>query len=343
VVHARRFAPANLSPVPVEPRPCALPYGLTWRDFREFLPGFLDAPEAGAAALPAAWVSYDKRGLHKGTNSRIITVGYLGVDGSRRTQTVFCKRSEEPERAEAARYVFLSSHDFPTPRLLYSAVRDGGEVLVLEFVPTIGVEPDDMAELLRLIARLNALEPPPPDLFVLPTGTPAAEFAARVKAALTSLAADSAPRVAVDPEEWFAAYQRAAAAVAALPTALNHGELYLQQVGWSGGRLVMFDLETMGMRPRLTDIATTVAGLAAYAGRDERDLFAGYLQAVRHLTGTAVDEAEAWNEVLLVRTVDAFQALPWRLENVGHPDIGGPPAEIAIALHDDLRALGLLV
>jgi hypothetical protein len=171
---------------------------------------------------------------------------------------------------------------------------------------------------------------------------PAAVFSARVKAALTSLATDPALPVEVDPESWFAAYRRTAAAVAALPTALNHGELYLQQVGWSHGRLVMFDLETMGLRPRFTDIATTLAGLAAYSDRRERDLFAGYLDAMRHLTGVALDEAEAWNEVLLVRTVDAFQGLPWRLDNTGHHDIADTPTDIALAVHDDLQTLSLL-
>ncbi|WP_157181436.1 phosphotransferase [Actinopolymorpha alba] len=322
--------------MPIEPRPCALPYGLTWRDLGEFLPGFVGAEGA------RAWVSHEKRGLHKGTNSCIVTVSHRGVEGSTLTQTVFCKRSEEPARAESARYAFLSSCGFPTPKLLYSAVRDGGEVVVLEFVPTIGVEPSDVAELLRLIARLNALEAPPAELFMLPSGMPAAEFCARVKAALTSLAADPAVSVEVDPESWFDAYRRAEAAVAALPTALNHGELYLQQVGWSRGRLVMFDLETMGQRPRFTDIATTLAGLAAYSGREEWDLFASYLEAVRHLTGVDLDGAEAWKEVLLVRTVDAFAGLPWRLDNAGNPDLAETPTDLALALHDDLRTLGLL-
>ena len=98
----------------------------------------------------------------------------------------------------------------------------------------------------------------------------------------------------------------------------------------------------MGLRPRFTDIATTLAGLAAYSGRDERVLFAGYLEAVRGLTGVALDEAEAWNEVLPVRTVDAYQGLPWRLEYIGHPDIAETPKDIALALHHDLQALCLL-
>ncbi|MEQ7127670.1 hypothetical protein ABN034_24555 [Actinopolymorpha sp. B11F2] len=331
-----RFAPANLSPVPIEPRPCALPYGLTWRELGEFLPGFVDAEGA------RAWVSHEIRGLHKGTNSCIVTVGYLGEDGSPLTQTVFCKRSEEPARAEGARYASLSSRGFPTPRLLHSVVRAAGEVVVLEFVPTVGVEPNDIPELVGLIARLNTLEAPPPEVFILPPRVPGEEFSARVKAALTSLATHPAVSVEVDPECWFAAYRRATKAVAALPTALNHGELYLQQVGWSHGRLVMFDLETMGLRPRFHDIATTVGGLATYSGREERDLFSGYLDAMRDLTGVALEEADAWKEALLVRTVDAFQALPWRLDNLGHPDIAKTPRDIAFDLHHDLQTLCLL-
>lgn len=331
-----RLTPANLSPVPIEPRPCALPYGLTWHELGDLLPGFVNAKGAHA------WVSHEKQGLHKGTNSCIVTVGYLGVDGSPLARTVFCKWSEEPARAEAARYAYLSSCGFPTPQLLYSAVRDGGEVVVLEFVPTVGVEPTDVTELIQLIAQLNTLPAPPPGQFVLPAGMPGSEFAARVKAALESLAAHPAVLVEVDPESWYAAYRRAVRAVAALPTALNHGELYLQQVGRSHGRLVMFDLETMGLRPRFTDIATTLAGLAAYSGREERDLLARYLEAVRHLTGVAHDEDDVWNEVRLVRIVDAHQGLPWRIDNAGNPDIAGMPADMALAMHDDLQALGLL-
>ncbi|MGH3499357.1 MAG: hypothetical protein ACRDQA_00415, partial [Nocardioidaceae bacterium] len=95
-------------------------------------------------------------------------------------------------------------------------------------------------------------------------------------------------------------------------------------------------------RPRFTDIATTLAGLATYSGRDERDLFASYLEAVRHLTGVALDEAEAWKEVLLFRIVDAYQGLPWRVERAAHPGTTTMPRDTALAMHDDLQALSLL-
>ncbi|MGH3488094.1 MAG: phosphotransferase [Actinopolymorphaceae bacterium] len=336
---ANRFTPANLSPKPTEPRPGALPYDLTWAELGGCLPDFTTAEGAHA------WVAYEKQGLNKGANSCILTVGYAARDGSPREQTVFCKRSEDPASAEAAKYAHLSSHDIPTPRLLGVAARERGEVIVLEFLSTVGIEPYDGDEFLLLIARLNAVQAPP-DLFTLPPGMPEELFRARVKAALTTLAGDPGVPVTVDPDRWFAAYRRAAESVATLPVAPNHGELYFQQVGWSvvdgRPRLVVFDLETMGLRPRFHDIATVLAGTATYTCRAQRALFASYLDALASLTGVRIDETQAWNEMRLVRTVIAYQGLPWRIEMLGHPDLTETLADIALALHDDLTALGLL-
>jgi hypothetical protein len=336
---ASRYTPASLSPKPTEPRPCALPYDLTWAELGGCLPDFTTAEGAHA------WLSYEKQGLNKGANSCILTLGYTGRDGSPREQTVFCKRSEDPARAEATKYAYLLSREMPTPRLLGVVARDRGEVIVLEFLTTVGIEPYDADEFLLLIARLNAVQAPS-DPFTLPPGMPEERFRARVKAALTTLAGDPGVPVAVDPDRWFAAYRRAAESVATLPVALNHGELYFQQVGWSVAdgmrRLVMFDLETMGLRPRFHDIATVLAGTATYAGREQRALFASYLDALASLTGVMIDETQAWNEMRLVRTVIGYQGLPWRIEMLGHPDLTETLADIARALHDDLTALGLL-
>lgn len=334
-----RYTPAALSPVPIDPRPCALPYGLTWEELGPCL------PDAVAGQSGRAWVSHERQGLNKGANSCILTVAYTDHCGSEREQTIFCKQTQGPARVEAAKYAFLSSR-VPTPRLMGAVRRPTGEVVVLEFLPTVGIEPYDVDEMIQLIARLNAVKAPPPEVFTLPPGMPAGRFQARVKAALTTLASEPGVAVTIDPDRWFAAYRRAAEAVAALPVALNHGELYFQQVGWSGTggarRLVMFDLETMGLRPRFTDIATVLAGMASYSGREQRALFSTYLDALSSLTGSRIDETSAWNELRLVRSVDAYEGLPWRIDMTGHPDLPEPPADLAGALHHDLTALGLL-
>ncbi|MGW5363475.1 hypothetical protein [Actinopolymorpha pittospori] len=343
---AAHLTPARLSPLRIESRPCPLPYGLTWEDLQPCLPGFASAVDA------QAWTSHVKQGLHRGSNSRILTLRHSCIDGSRRTQTFFFKegphfpQSVDAPASESAKYRFLTSTDVPTPRLLHVVERADREVMVLEFLPTIGIQPDEADELLLLIAHLNAVRQPPLELFRPGPGLPRTEFDALVKDALTTLTCDPTAQVTVEPRRWFTAYRRAEEAVSSLPSALNHGELYFQQVGWSGAggehRLVLFDLETMALLPRFTDIAAILRPLAVQTGCDERELFSRYLDALRQLTGYVLDENQAWTEMLSVRVVAAFQSLPWLTRTAGHPDIHDTPAGLAHVLLDDLRALDLL-
>lgn len=334
------YAPARLSPVPIEARPSALPYGLTWDDLRPCLPGFLSA--AGAEAR----TSHAKQGLHRGANSRILTLHYAGTDGVMRSETLFFKHALDASAGESAKYRFLASCDIPTPRLLHVVERGRGEVVILEFLPRIGIEPADADELLVLLARLNAVRQPPRDLFQPNPGLPAAEFDALLEDALTRLASNPTAAVPVDPRPWLAGYRRAVANVAGLPVDLNHGEFYFQQVGWSdaGGqrRLVLFDLETMSLRPRFTDLVAVLDALATRTGRDEHDLFDAYLAGLRRLTGCAMDERQAWTDMLNVRVVAAFESLPWLTRMDGHPEIHDTPADAARRLLDDMRTLDLL-
>jgi hypothetical protein len=128
--------------------------------------------------------------------------------------------------------------------------RSGDEVVVLEFLSTIGIDGAAAAEvdsLLALVARLNAVADPPA-LFAPAPGVPRAAFEARVRGALEELAADGSLPAAVDAGQWFDVYRRADAIAESTPKALNHGELSFQQVGWAdrhAGRreLVLFDLE----------------------------------------------------------------------------------------------------
>jgi hypothetical protein len=332
-----RFTPARLSPVPVKARACPLPYGLTWDELRVCLPGFT------AAAGARAWVSHAIQGLHGERNSRILTLRYLSTERSPRTQTLFFKQVADP--TEAAKVRFLSSRGVPTPRLLQAVSRGHRAVLLFEFLPTIGIEPGEADQLITLIARVNAVERPPLDLFQPRLGAPPAQFDARVEAALALLANDPTVPVAVDSRSWFQTYKRVEEAVAEMPVALNHGELYFQHVGWSaadsGRRLVMFDMETAALLPRFTDIAGVLNGLSAQTGREERELFAGYLHALRRHTGIMLDESQALTEMRLVRIISSFQSLPWLAEMAGHPDLDSTPASAARAIHNDLKALDL--
>jgi hypothetical protein len=325
---------ARLSPVPVEPRPCALPYGLSWRDLRIVLPGF--TTPVGARS----WIAYEKQGLHGGATSCILTLGYPVAGGRERTETAFLKHAVDPSKAEAARYRFLEHRGVAVPRLLTSVDTGQGEVVVLEFLPTIGVESADADELLDLVAGLNSVEEPPADLFSAAPGMPVDRFDAKVRAALALLAGDRAVQAVVDPDAWFDAYKSADNLTASMPTALNHGELAFQQVGRTrSGRVVLFDLETMAVLPRFTDVAAILEGLRVETGRDERDLFGRYLTRYRALTGTTVTPESGWHELLCVRVVSAIQSLPWLMEAAANVEVGFRPASFAHRVAADLDRL----
>jgi Phosphotransferase enzyme family len=334
VARTKLPTPARLSPVPVEPRSCALPYGLVWDDLRDVLPGF--TTPIGARA----WVAFDKQGLNGGVTSCILTLGYSLRDGQDQTKTVFVKQAVDPAKAEAARYRYLTGRGIPVARLLTSVTTDRGEVIVLEFLPTIGVHPADADQLLSVVARLNAVADPPGALFTAQAGMPVDAFDARVATALATLGSDSAAAGVVDATRWLDQYKTTEQMVARLPLALNHGELALQQVGLNpAGQVVLFDLETMALLPRFTDIAALVASLAEVSGRRQRDLFGLYLREFTALTGVTLPVRSAWAEVVAVRVVSSFEALPWLMEMADDPVVGFDPGSFARKLGADLAEL----
>jgi hypothetical protein len=325
---------ARLSPVQIRARPCALPYGLAWSDLRECLPGFVTAIGA------RSWVAYEKQGLNGGATSCILTLGYPSTDGLERTETVFVKQAIDPTTAEAARYRFLERCGVAVPRLLTSTDTGHGEVIVLELLPTIGLLPTDADELLDLIACLNAVDRPPADLFTASAGMPVDLFDAKVRTALALLAEDPETDGVVDPHGWFDGYKSAELVTASLPVALTHGELAFQQLGRTQfGRVVVFDLETMAVRPRFTDVAGILGELQAATGRDERDLFGHYLARYAALTGATLNLESGWRELLYVRVVSSIQALPWLLAMAGDADVGFRPRSFAQRIAADLRGL----
>lgn len=316
----REFQPGedSLSPLPVTARACPLPYGVEWDDLRPCLPGF----RRGSRAL----VTHELQGMRKGANTCVKTLEYHTFDGEIRSVAAFFKQVRGS--VEREKHAFLQARNVPVPRMLRAVSRPDAEVLVFEFLPRIGIRSAEAADLLRLIARLNAVEVPPDGIFLPPPGRPETEFGARISAALQQAGAP-------DPQRWFSAYGLLGERVRSLPTALNHGELYFQQVGWSGRQLVLFDLETVAWRPRFTDVAGVIAPLAQRTGRSEAELFGAYLRAL----SSGVDESRAYRELLVVRAVSAFWSLPWRLEA---PEERGTAAQIVQDLGSDLRALGLL-
>ena len=339
-----QFDPESLSPVRVRPRERGLPYGLTWSDLAPCLLGLDEAELDSCRAL----ASYAKQGLNKGTNSCIVTLRYV-VAGEQCERTVFVKQTADSSAWEAAKYHFLSAHGVPTPKLLVVISRNRAEVLVLEFLPTIGVDfhaPSQVRDLLELVARLNSVaakaDDPAPG-----HGMPRAAFAARVKAALTRVVLE--PPRPVDADRWFQGYQIARDALASMPTALSHGELYFQQVGWSdrdGTRtLVMFDLATLAHRPRLSDIANILPLLARESGERELTLFETYLESLRQFTGLRPSVNQAVRELRLTRVAGVCAALPWLTEAVEQGEGFDLRSELMLktrCLHEDLVALDIL-
>jgi hypothetical protein len=340
------FDPAHLTPVPKTPVACPLPYALTWDDLRSILPGIETRGDAGLQAFS----SYEKQGLNGGSNSCILTLQYPAGDNQAFSKTVFIKQTSDPEKMEAQKYRALASFGIPTPRVLKAIHKNNVEILLLEILPKIGIDfhaPDEVTSLLHLAAQVNAIQNPPV-VFTSPAqGIPQTEFDELVRAALLEVAQDRSLPVAVDVARWFSAYQVAQTACKSLPTAVNHNQFYFQQVGWAQRdgveQLVIFDLETMFLSPRFSDIAGILPALALYTGRQERELFKIYFDRVSELTHQEPGMDEAFHEMKLLQIRDTFYSLPWLVDMAKKPDLNqmlDQPLGLAlIRLHDSLASV----
>ena len=342
------FEPANLSPIAKAPVACPLPYGLTWHDVRSILPGLKEREGTGGQAFS----SHEKQGLNGGPNSCILTLHYPTGENQFRSETVFIKHTSDPEKMEAQKYQFLASRGVPTPHLLSSIRRDNAEIILLEFLPKIGIDfhaPSEVNSLLDLTAHLNSIQDPP-DLFNSSPGIPQAEFDERVRTALIEVVQNQSLSIAIDIPRWLDAYQFACATCKSMPLAVNHNEFSFQQVGWAPrdgtNKLVMFDLETMSLSPRFTDIAGILTRLAMYTRRDEFELFKIYFDRMRERTRLELAIDEAFHEMRLARVNDAFCSLPWFVGVAREAKLNqmlDNPLSIALnSLYDDLMALRFL-
>jgi hypothetical protein len=341
------FDPASLSPLSIAPVPCALPYDLTWDDLRPALPGFT----AGGETAAQAFIAHEKQGLHGGENSCILTLRYPDAGGVIRSETIFVKHATNAAQFEAAKYRYLASKDFPTPRLLCVVRKGDAEIVLLEFLPVIGINFRDASEvesLLHLAAQLSAL-PQPQGLLVESPGMPQDEFDRHVHAALVKLAQDRTWGFEIDVPRWFSAYQVAQEAHAAMPKAVSHNQFHFQQVGWAhrgdNRELVMFDLQTLGLNSRFSDVSGVLRPLAVFSGRDEVELFTIYLERLRQLQRIELGLDEALHEFRLVRVSEECASLQWYLSQLKPDGEPGVISELPMkmnSLRDDMLALGLL-
>ena len=342
-----RFDPSNLSPLPKAPVPCELPYGLTWGDLEPILPGFHEQKNT----KPQAFSSFEKQGLHGGTNSCILTARYPTGEDKPGSKTIFIKRTTDPDKAEAQKYQVLASRGIPTPSLLAAIPKEGAEILLLEFLPTIGINfrsASEVNSMLHLAAQLNSIQEHPLLFEWKPRKlTSHAAFDETVHAALTELSRDPRLSGMIDVRRWFNVYKITQEAYRAMPRAINHSEFYFQQVGWaereSVRQLVLFDLETMSLLPRFTDIAGVLYPLARYTGRDQVEMFRVYLDRLQQLNRLEFRINEALRELRLVRVTTLCYSLPWLVRRAENPDAlyDGPLMTVS-CIREDFSALKLL-
>lgn len=278
-------SPDQLSPGRApSPTPAPLPFETTWADVAGALPGFT----AGGTAR----VSHLRRGMHQGGQSSVImTLSYVGQGGRRCERTVFFKRNPDGAR-EAETYRYLVERKLSVPDLLIRLDRADHEVLGLELLPSIGLRPGDLDDALHLVAALNSIIDAPATIATTPVGIPQSEF----EELLGATAEDVARRWPEHrPDRWVDLYRRAVHVHGQLPRALTHGELAAQQVGRTrDGRLVMFDLATVGERPRFADLANVLQLLVRLSGGDERSVLSRYLRQLSMAGGPRCSLEQAW-------------------------------------------------
>ena len=326
-----------------------MPYGLTWEDFQGIVPG-IEKREGTEIQL---FSSYDKQGLNGGANTCILTLNNPSLDNTSLSKTVFVKKSMDPMKMEAQKYEALVSLGIPTPSLLRRIRRNSGEIIILEFLPKIGIDFQSNAEvysLLHLIAQVNSIQDPP-ECFNPPSGEiPQMEFDERVRIALLDIVQDPSMQAEVNIARWLDAYRSAQTTCTVMPMAVNHNEFYFQQVGWTSrdgiDQLVIFDLETMWLSPRFTDIAGILHPLAMYVGQRPFELFEIYFHRLCELSHPELGIDEAFHEMRLVHIRDTFCSLPWLVDVAKGSDINlmldYPLAFAVNGLYDSLTALGFL-
>ncbi|WP_152365746.1 hypothetical protein [Microlunatus speluncae] len=316
-------SPARQDPVPVE-----LPWDLTWDDLRGRIPT-LHRPIG-------AFRTHKIQGLHQTGRSQILTIRYAEQEGRLQNRTIFLKLTN-PARPEIPKYRYLMSRHAPVAPPLGAATTAAGEILMLQFLPTIGTTPDQADDLLELIATINGISNPPANIFRPPPGTSGYED--RIHQSLIALLPTPA-----EASRWLRAYRQAAEGARQMPLALNHNELSYQQVGWTAApdddhpRLVVFDLETMSLRPQYTDLAGMLPSIAAQTGRAEQELFNLYLEKLDQRTGETTDRRLGWSRMLTLRIVRTFESLPWLTTMIDTAGIEAPEHAVARLGQDLIQA-----
>lgn len=328
------FTKTSLSARKVPREVVPLPFDLTWSELRPALPSDWEPGESGLVATRRL----ELQGLRGRGRSTL-----LSIECRTAVIDLFVKIAHESERD---RHPVLEREGVPVPQLLAHAVRaDGQVVLVYECLDTIGIDvgdPTEVGELIQVAALLNAVQVDA-DLAPLPAGQPEAEFTETVRLALHTVI-DLGLRPDLDVEAWMEIYDRAKARCGLMPRSLTHGEFYFQQVGRRNeGPLVVFDLATVGCRPRFSDVCNILAPLATGAGESELSTLGRYLRLLKD-AGVSVPAVDAaFLELRWLRALSGFETLPWLTKSYTDPDIGIDQLEaLVVALERDVVDLNEL-
>lgn len=315
----------DLSPVAIRHRVIEPLFGLTWDDLGFCVPRSWDPPSSGGPRLVE---THEKRGVHGGATTLLAAIEHT-ASGRPAQLALFMKQGAA---GEAATHAGLERAGVATPRMIFHK----GDVMVMERLSRIGIDPGSIVEgdaLLPALAKLNATPAGsvPTSGTSDPTDGSANEFDAGVHWALRHVSPS-------EGDAWFATYLGWQPMLGSFPQATVHGELWFQQVGWAdrdgGPVLVLFDWPTLRVGPRFTDVANVLGSLADASGRTEREVLRAYLGALS--TEDAPDVDAAFEELQVTRLVHACWGLPWlaRAHAAGDPAGAHLAGTVAELVHD---------
>ena len=84
----------------------------------------------------------------------------------------------------------------------------------------------------------------------------------------------------------------------------------------------MFDLATVGVRPRFSDLCSLVSGIARECASDEIDVIADYLVQLTLAGAAAPSVHEGLRELRRLRVLSCCQSLPWLVRSLDDPHLG---------------------
>ena len=105
----------------------------------------------------------------------------------------------------------------------------------------------------------------------------------------------------------------------------------------------IFDLATVGVRPRFSDLCSLVSGIARECALDEIDVIADYLAQLTLAGASAPGVHEGLRELRRLRVLNCCQSLPWLVRSLDDPHLGlEAVADKVETMRRDLGGLGVV-